>query len=141
MILICIWILKSDYRFFYQVVVLLILLLLFSNSVMSNSLQPHGLKLARLPCSLLSTGVCSNSCPLRQWSHPTILSTVAPFSSCPQSFPASGSFHDSTLCITWSKCWSFNFSISLSNEYSRLISFRIDQFNLLAFQGTFKSLL
>ena len=71
-------------------------------------------------------------------SHP-----VAPFSSCPQSFPASGSFfpNKSSLCIRLSKYWSFNFSISLSREYSGLISCRIDWFDFLAVQGTLKSLL
>ena len=61
---------------------------------------------------------------------------------CPlHSFPASGSFpSELTLCITWPKYWSLNFSISPSNEYSRLVSFRIDWFDLLAVQGTFKSL-
>ena len=64
----------------------------FSYSVMSDSLQLHELQLTRLPCPSLSPTVCSNSCPLRQWCHPTISSSVAPFSSCPQSSPASGSF-------------------------------------------------
>ena len=59
---------------------------------MSNSLWPHGLQHARFPCPSLSPRVCSNSCPLSRWCHPTISSSVAPFSSCPQSFPASGSF-------------------------------------------------
>ena len=59
---------------------------------MSNSSWPHGLQHARLPCPSLSPGVCSNSCPLRAWCHPIISSSVARFSSCPQSFPASGSF-------------------------------------------------
>ena len=59
---------------------------------MSNSLQLHGLQHARLPCPFPSPGACSNSCPLSQWCHPTILSSVIPFSSCLQSFPASGSF-------------------------------------------------
>jgi len=68
------------------------LLLLFSHSVVSNSLWPHGLQHARLCCPSLSPWVCSNSCPLSQWCHPTISSSVTPFSSCPQSFPASGSF-------------------------------------------------
>ena len=54
-------------------------------------LWPHELQQARLPCPSLSPGVCSNSCPWSQWCHPTILSSVAPFSSCPKSFPASGS--------------------------------------------------
>ena len=68
------------------------LLLLFSCSVMSNSLWPHGLQHAKLPCPSLSPGVCSNACPLCRWCRPTILSSVIPFSSCLQSFPASGSF-------------------------------------------------
>ena len=66
--------------------------MLFNCSVMSNSLWPHGLQHTRLPCPSPSPGVCSNSCPLSQWCHPTISSSVVPFSSCPQSFPASGSF-------------------------------------------------
>ena len=66
-------------------------LLLFSHSVVTNSLQPHGLQHARLPCPSLSPGACSNSCPLSQWCHPTISSSVILFSSCLQSFPASGS--------------------------------------------------
>ena len=59
---------------------------------MSDSLWPHGLQHARLSCPSLSPGVCSNSCPLNRWHHPTISSFVIPFSSCLQSFPASGSF-------------------------------------------------
>ena len=61
------------------------------------SLRPHGLQHNRLSCPLPSTGACSNSCPLSQWCHPTISSSIAPFYSCPQSFPASGSFHMSQL--------------------------------------------
>ena len=64
----------------------------FSYSVMSDSLRPHGLHHARLPCTSPSYGACSNSCPLSQWCHPTILSFDVPFSSCLQPFPASGSF-------------------------------------------------
>ena len=75
---------------------ILLLLLLFSCSVVSNSLWPHGLQHARLTCSSLSAGVCSNSCPLSWWCYPTILSTVT-LCSCPQSFPASGSFPMSHL--------------------------------------------
>ena len=66
--------------------------LLFSCSVVSNSLQPHGLHCTRLPYVLLSPGVHSNSCPLSWWYDPTISSSVSPFFSCLQSFPASGSF-------------------------------------------------
>ena len=75
--------------------------------------------------------------------RPTISSSVVPFSSCLQSFPASEKDFpsESVLCIMWPKYWSFNFSISPSNEYSGLISFRIDWFDLLAVQGTLKSLL
>ena len=64
----------------------------FSHSVMSNSLQPHGLKHARLPSPSPTPGVCSNTHPLTRWCHPTISSSVVPFSSCLQSFPASVSF-------------------------------------------------
>ena len=73
------------------------LLLLFNHSVMSDSLQPHGLQQASLPCPSLSPGACSNSCPLIWWCHPTTPSSVIPFSSCPQSLPASGPFPRSQL--------------------------------------------
>ena len=69
----------------------------FSRSVMSNSLGPHGLQHARLSCPSPTPGVYPNSCPLSWWCHPTISSSVIPFSSCPQSFPASGSFPMSHL--------------------------------------------
>ena len=93
-----------------------------------------------LSCPSPSHRVCSNSCSLSQRCHPTISSPVIPFSSYLQSFPASGSFPD-LLYIRWPKYWSFNFNTSPSNEYSGLISFRIDWFDLLAVQGTLKSLL
>ena len=64
----------------------------FSRSVVSSSLQPHGLQFARLPCPSTTPGVYSNSCPLSRWCHSTISSSVAPFSSHLQSFPTSGSF-------------------------------------------------
>ena len=70
--------------------------MLFSRSVVYNSLQPHGLH-TRPPCPSPAPGVYSDSCPLSQWRHPTISSSVVPFSSCPQSFPASGSFPVSQL--------------------------------------------
>ena len=73
------------------------LVLLFSHSVMSDSLRPHGLQHTRPPCPLLTPGVYSNSCPLSWWCYPTISSSVVPFSSCPQSSPASGSFPISQL--------------------------------------------
>ena len=114
----------------------MILTVQFSCSVVSNSLQPHGLQHTRLPCPSSTPGACSNACPSRWWCHPTILSSVIPFSSCLQSFPASGSFPcESVLCIRWPKYWSFSFSISPSNEYSGLISFRMDWLDLLAAKG------
>ena len=111
-----------------------------SHSVRSDSLWPHGLQHIRPPCPSLSPWVCWNSCPLRQWCHPAISSSVIPFSSCLQSFPASRSFsNESVPCIRWPKYWSFSFSISPSNECSGLISFRIDWFDLLSVQGTLNS--
>ena len=115
--------------------------LLFSHSVVSNSLWPQGLRHVRLPCASPSPRVCSNSCPLSQWCYLTITFSALLFSSCPRSFPASGSLPMSWLCIRWPNDWSFNFSISPSNEYSGLISLRIKWFDLLAVQGTLKSLL
>ena len=97
----------------------------FSHSVVSNSFWLHGLQHARPPCPSPTPGACSNSC-LSQWCHPTISSSVVPFPSCLQSFSASGSFYESILCTRWPKYWSFSFNISPSNEYSGLISFRID---------------
>ena len=108
---------------------------------MSDSLWPHGLQHARLPCPSLSPRAGSNSCPLSQWCHLNISSSVIPFSSCPQSFPASGSFSMSQLFASGDHSRSFSFSISPSNEDSGLISIRIDWFHLLAVQGTLKSLL
>ena len=98
--------------------------------------DPHGLQHARLHCPPLSPGFCSNPCPLSLWCRTTILSSVIPFFSCLQSFPAPVFSHESVLCIRWPKYWSFNFSISPSNEYSGLISFRIDSFDRLTVQGT-----
>ena len=71
-----------------------------SDSVASDSLWPHGLQQARPPCPSPTTGVYSNSCPLSQWRHPTSSSSVIPFASCPQSFPASGSFPMSQFFIS-----------------------------------------
>ena len=115
-------------------------LLLFSHSVVSDSLRHCGLQHARLLRPSPSPGACSNSCPLSWWCYPTISSSVVPFSSYLRSFPASGSFSkESALWIKLPKYWSFRFSPS--NEYLGLISFRIDWFDLLAVQGTLKSLL
>ena len=109
---------------------------------MSNSLWPHGLQHARPPCPSRTPGVYPNSCPLSRWCHPTISSSVVPFSSHLQSFPASGSFQMSQLFTSGDPSTGvFSFSISPSNEYSGLISFRMDWSILLALQGTLKSLL
>ena len=108
---------------------------------MSNSLWLHGLQHSRLPCPSPTPGACSNSCPLSQWYHPIVSSSVVPFSSHLQ-FPSIRVFsNESVLCIRWPKYWSFSFSICPSNEYSGLIFFRMDWLDLLAVQGTLKSLL
>ena len=116
--------------------------MLFSCSVMSNSLWPHGLQHTRLPCPSLSPGTCSNSYPLGQWCHPTISPSVIPFSFCLQSFPASGSFLMSQLFASGGQSIGASVSVvTLASEYSGLISFRINWFDLLEVQETLKSLL
>ena len=111
-----------------------------SHSVVSDSLWPHGLQHTRLPCPSPTLRACSNSYASSWWCHPTISSSVVPFSSCLQSFPASVFSSETVLHIKWPKYWNFSFSISPSNEYSVLISFRIDRFDLLAAQEALKSL-
>ena len=107
---------------------------------MSGSLQPHGLQHGRLSCPSLSPGACSNSRSLSQWCHPTISSHHRLL--LPSIFPTIRVFSsESIFHIRWPKYWSFNFSISPSNEYSGLNSFRIDRFDLFAVPGTLKSLL
>ena len=107
---------------------------------MSNSLRPHGLQHSRLPCPSPPPAACSNSCPLSQWYHPTIWSSVSPF--LPSVFPSIRVFsNESVLHIRWPKNRSFSFTISPSNEHPGLISFRIHWLDLLAVQGTLKSLL
>ena len=108
----------------------------FSHSVMSNSLQPHGLQHARFPCPSPTPGAYPNSCPLSQWCHPTISSSVIPLL-LPSIFPSIRVFsNESVLHIRWPEYWSFSFSISLSNEHPVLISFRMDWLDLLAVQRT-----
>ena len=92
-------------------------------------------------CLSPTPGAYSNLCPLSRWCHPTISSSVVPFSSCLQSFPASVFSNESVLRIRWPKYWSFSINISPSSEYSGLISFRMDWLDLLAVQGTLKCLL
>ena len=108
---------------------------------MSNSLWPHELQQSRLPCSSQAPGACSDWYPSSRWWHPTISSSVIPFSSA-FSLSHHGVFSsESFLCIKWSKYWSLSFNISPSNENSGLISFRIDWMEFLAVQGTLKSFL
>ena len=104
------------------------------------TLPPHGLQHSRLSCPSLSPGVCSDSRPLNQWRHRTI-SSCCPLFHLPSVLPSIRVFSNESGLIRWPKYWSFSFSISPSNEYSGLISFRIDWFALLAVQGTLKSLL
>jgi len=119
----------------------------FRHSVVSDTLRSHGQQHARLPCPSPTPRVYSNSCPSSQWCHPTISSSVIPFSSRLQFFPASGSYFlmsqffasgGQSIGVSY---WSLTFSIIPSSEYSGLISFRMDWLDLLAVQGTLKSLL
>ena len=106
----------------------------FSCSVVSDSLWPHGLQHTRPPCPSPTPGVCSNSCPSSQWCHPTISFSVVPFSHL-QSFQHQGFFKWVSSSHEVAKYWSFNFSISPSNECSGLISFRMNWLDLLAVQA------
>ena len=108
-----------------------------SHTKSCDSLRPHGLQHARLPCPSLSPWVCSNSCPLSWWCHPTISSYVTPFSTCPQYFPASGSFPKNCLFASGGQSIRPYISIRPSSEYS----FRIDWFHRLVVQEALKSLL
>ena len=96
----------------------------FSSSVVSDSLWTHGLQHARPPCPSPTPRVYPNSWPLSRWCHPTTSSSIIPFSSCPQSFPGSGSFQ--MLFMRWLNYWSFSFNIGPSNERPGLISFKMD---------------
>ena len=116
--------------------------LLFSYKVVSDSLWGHGLQHARLPCPSLFPGICAYSSSLSQRCHPMILFSVNNLLLLPSIFPRIRIFsNESALWIRWPKYWSFSFSISASNDYSGLISFRIDWLDLTAVQGTLKSLL
>ena len=112
----------------------------FSHSIVSDSFQPHGLQHARLLCPSPTPRACSNSGLSSQWCHPTIsLSSPSPPAFSLSSIRVFSK--ESVLHIRWPKNWSFSFSVSPSNEYSGLISFMIDWFDLLAVQETLKRLL
>ena len=121
--------------------VLLSASVMFSCSAVSDSLRPHGLQHSRPPCPSPTPRVYSNSfIELVMPSNHLIL--CCPLLLLPSFFPRIRVFsNESVLCIRWPKYWSFSFSISPSNKYSGLISFRIDWLDLLAVQGTFQSLL
>ena len=110
----------------------------FSHSVLSNSSRPHGLQNNQASLSITNSQSLLKLMSIESVMPSNHLILRPPFSSCLQSFPASG---ESVLHIRWPKYWSFSFSISPSSEYSGLISFRIDWFDPLAVQGTLKSLL
>ena len=106
------------------------------------TLWPHELQQARVPCPSPTSWAYSNSRPLSWWCHPAILSSVVPFSSCPQSFPASGSFQISQFFTSGGQSIGISASGSaLPNEYSGLISFRMDWLDFPAVQRILKSLL
>ena len=107
---------------------------------MSDSLWPHGLQHTRLPCPSPTPRLYLNSRPSSRWCHLIISSSVIPFSSYLQSFPASGSFKISQFFTSEPKYSNFSFSISPSNEYSGLISFRMVWLDLLEVQWNLKSL-
>ena len=118
--------------------------ILFSSVQLLSRVQhfaTHESQHARPPCPSSTPRVHSESRPSSQWCHPAISSSVVPVSSCPQSLPSSEFSNESTLRMRWPKYWSFSFSISPSNEHPGLISFRMDWLDLLAVQGTLKSLL
>ena len=112
-------------------------------SVTSDSLRPYELQHNRLPCPSWSPRVCSNSRPLSQWCHPAISSSVIPFSSCPQSFPASGFFPMNWLFASGGQSTGASASASVLpvNIQGIEYSFSNDWFDLLAVQGTLKNLL
>ena len=113
----------------------------FSRSVVSDSLWPHEPQHSRPPCPSPTAGVYPNPCPFSQWCH----ATSNPLSSrllLLSIFPSIRVFsNESAFCIRWPKYWRFSFNISPSNEYPGLISIRMDWLDLLAVQGTLKSLL
>ena len=133
----------------YEVRILLSVIVLYSSfstvqfslSVVSDCLQLHEMQHARPPCPSPTPGVHPKLCPLSWWCLPTIypLSSPSPLLSILLSIRVFS--NESALCIRWPKYWSFSFNISPSNEHPELISFRVDWLDLLAVQGTLKSVL
>ena len=124
----------------YCVFVYVYSLIQFSSVAESFPTLPHGLQHAWIPCPSPAPRVCSNPCPSSQWYHPIISSSVVPFSSCLQSFPASGPFQMSQLFTSGGQRIGASVSASVPpNGYSELISFRIGWLVLLAVQGTQES--
>ena len=111
----------------------------FSHSVVSNSLRPHELQHTRTPCPSPTARVYPNPCPLTRWCHSTISSSVVLFS-CPQSFPALGSFQKRQLFTSGGQSIGVSASTPVLPMNPGLISFRMDWLDLLAVQGTLKSL-
>ena len=106
------------------------------------TLRPHEPQHARPPCPSPTPEVYPDSCLSNQWCHPAVSSSVHPLLLLPLIHPSIRVLSkESTLCMRWPKYWSFSFSISPSNEHPGLISFRMDWLDLLAVQGTLKSLL
>ena len=117
------------------------MIVFFSCSAVSGSLQPHGLQLARLPCPSPTSRACSNSYPSSRSLTFNDLILCCPLIFLPSIFPSIRVFsNELALCLRWPKYWRFSFNISPSSEYSGLISFRIDWFDLLAVQETLESL-
>ena len=106
------------------------------------TLWPHEQQHARPPCPSPAPGVHPNPCPSSEWCHPNHLILCRPLLLLSSIFPSIRIFsNESALLIRWPKCWSFSFNISPSNEHPGLISFRMDWLDLLAVQGSLKSLL
>ena len=113
----------------------------FSHSVVSDSLRPHELQHARPPCPSPTPRVHSDSYPSSRWCHPTSHHLSSPSASPPIPPSIRVFSNESTLCVRWPKYWSFSLSISPHNEHPGLVSFRMHWLDLLAVQGTCKSLL